>query len=173
MCEVMQLPRYRCSMSAAAEPEWLSEEELAAWMTVAALMLQLPGVLDRQLQRDSGLTMFEYLTLSGLSMRPERTMRMSELAVFANGSLSRLSNVVKRLEQRGWVERHPDPDDGRYTVASLTDAGWEIVVAAAPGHVGAVRKHVIAPLTPAQLRTIAAAGERIAATFGPDDSCTE
>lgn len=160
-------------MPAAAEPDWLSDEEREAWMTVAALMIQLPGVLDRQLQQDSGLTMFEYFALSGLSMSPERTMRMSDLAMFTNGSLSRLSNVVKRLEQRGWVARRPDPDDGRYTVATLTDAGWDVVVAAAPGHVDAVRRHVISPLTAAQLRTLAAAGHRITDTFGPEDSCTE
>ena len=155
-------------MNATSEPEWLSEEELAAWMAVASLLFQLPGALDRQLQRDSGLTLFEYFVLSGLSMSPERTLRMSELAVFANGSLSRLSNVAKRLEQRGWIERHPDPADGRYTVAVLTDAGWDVVVAAAPGHVDAVRRHVITPLTAAQLRALAAAAPRIAATLLDD-----
>jgi DNA-binding MarR family transcriptional regulator len=64
---------------------------------------------------------------------------MSELAYLANGSLSRLSNVVKRFEQRGWVARSPDPDDGRYTIAALTDLGFEVVVAAAPTHVRKLR----------------------------------
>ena len=48
------------------------------------------------------------------------------------GSLSRLSNVIKRLEQRAFVRREPDPGDGRYTNAILTEPGWEKVVAAAP-----------------------------------------
>jgi DNA-binding MarR family transcriptional regulator len=51
---------------------------------------------------------------------------------------SALSNVVKRFEQRGWVERSPDPDDGRYTIAALTDSGYDVVVAAAPMHVRSV-----------------------------------
>jgi DNA-binding MarR family transcriptional regulator len=42
---------------------------------------------------------------------------MSELAMMAEGSLPRLSQVVARLEQRGWVRRTPDPADGRYTLA--------------------------------------------------------
>lgn len=160
-------------MSTSPEPEWLSEDELQTWFAVASLMFRLPGTLDRQLQRDSGLTLFEYLVLSGLSMAPDRTMRMSELAVFANGSLSRLSNVVKRLEQRGWTERRPDPADGRFTTASLTDAGWDVVVAAAPGHVDAVRRHVITPLTATQLRAVATAGARIAATLDDGEACVE
>lgn len=84
---------------------------------------------------------------------------MSELAFLANGSLSRLSNVVKRFEQRGWVTRSPDPDDGRYTIAALTDAGYRLVVDAAPIHLQSVRELVLEPLTATDkqaLRRIAA-----------------
>src|ERR1700744_929965 len=105
------------------EPRWLSRPEQEAWTAVSALMLQLPGPLDAQLQQDSGLTLFEYLVLSSLSMAPDRTSRMSELARLANGSQSRLSNVAKRLEERGWLIRQPDPADGRGTVAPLTHSG--------------------------------------------------
>jgi DNA-binding MarR family transcriptional regulator len=37
--------------------------------------------------------------------------------------------LVTRLQKRGYVRREPDPDDGRYTNAVLTDAGYDIVVA--------------------------------------------
>src|ERR1700742_461288 len=105
------------------EPRWLSGPEQEVWKAVAALMLQLPGPLDAQLQQDSGLSLYEYLVLSSLSMAPDRTARMSELARLANGSQSRLSNVARRLEDRGWLRREPDPNDGRSTVARLTDRG--------------------------------------------------
>src|SRR3954453_5718412 len=95
------------------ETRWLEPAELQTWMTLAALMFKLPGALDVQLQRDSGLTHFEYLVLAGLSESPGRSRRMSDLAGFANGSLSRLSHVVKRLERRGFVVRRPAEDDGR------------------------------------------------------------
>jgi DNA-binding MarR family transcriptional regulator len=145
----------------AAEPRWLTPPEQEAWKAVAALMLQLPGPLDAQLQRDSGLTLYEYLVLSSLSMEPGRTVRMSQLARLANGSMSRLSNVAKRLEQRGWLRREPDPHDGRSIVARLTDTGWEVVQAAAPGHVDAVRRLVIDGLTPAQMEALTAAARGI------------
>ncbi|WP_083268808.1 MarR family winged helix-turn-helix transcriptional regulator [Lentzea guizhouensis] len=110
-------------------------------------MLLMPGRLEAPLQQESGLSLFEYLVLSHVSEAPARRIRMSELAHLANGSLSRLSNVVKRFEQRGWMTRSPDPDDGRYTIATLTDAGYEVVVAAAPVHLRSVRELVLDPLT--------------------------
>jgi DNA-binding MarR family transcriptional regulator len=136
------------------EPRWLSGPETDAWMGVAAIAVQLTGVLDAQLQRDSGIGFFEYSALSWLSMAEHRTVRMSELAELTRGSLSRLSNVVKRLEQRDFVRRVPDPTNGRYTNAVLTDAGWECVVRAAPGHVNAVRRFILDPLSTEQVEAL-------------------
>ncbi|MGD9985619.1 MarR family winged helix-turn-helix transcriptional regulator [Pseudonocardia sp.] len=147
----------------AATPRWLTDAEQQAWIAVAQLVLQLPGALDAQLQRDSGVNLFEYLTLSRLSMAPDRLLRMSALAELTGGSLSRLSNVVKRLEQRGFVRREPDPADGRYTNAILTTEGWDKVVAAAPGHVEAVRHLVLDPLGPAQIAALGEIGEQLRA----------
>lgn len=148
--------------SASDEPPWLSDEERDTWLEVATISLQLPGLLDAQLQRDSGLSLFEYLTLSWLSMSTDRQMRMGELALLARGSMSRLSNVVKRLEHRGFVRREPDPTNGRYTLAILTEPGWEKVVEAAPGHVRAVRRYVLDPLTGEQVSDLQVIGGRIA-----------
>jgi DNA-binding MarR family transcriptional regulator len=140
--------------SADPEPTWLTEQEHNAWLGVATIALQLPAVLDAQLQRDAGIGFYEYSVLSWLSMSPERTLRMSQLAELTRGSLSRLSNVVKRLEQREFVRRAPDPTNGRYTNAFLTDAGWECVVRAAPGHVNAVRHFIFDPLSADQVEAL-------------------
>ncbi|TKG65721.1 MarR family winged helix-turn-helix transcriptional regulator [Prauserella endophytica] len=140
---------------AADEPLWLTPDEKEAWTGLVSLVLLLPGRLESPLQHAAGLTLFEYLVLSHISEARQRRLRMSELAYLASGSLSRLSNVVKRFEQRGWVERSPDPDDGRYTVATLTDSGYEVVVAAAPTHVRSVRKFVLDPLTAADQKALA------------------
>ena len=50
--------------------EWLSDEQQAAWRPFVALLLRLPAVLDAQLQKDAGITQFDYLVLSGLSEAP-------------------------------------------------------------------------------------------------------
>jgi DNA-binding MarR family transcriptional regulator len=96
---------------------------------------------------------------------------MSELAALTYGSLPRLSQVVNRLEKRGWVRRKPDPADGRYTLAILTDAGWANLVDTAPGHVEAVRSFVFDPLTKAQTRQLRDIGRRISAAIDPNDDC--
>lgn len=149
-------------------PRWLTDEEMQTWLALARVLVRLPAALDDQLQRDAGISHFEYQVLAMLSEAAERTLRMSTLAVFANGSLSRLSHVVGRLERAGWVRRTPDPTDGRYTLAILTDAGWEKVVATAPGHVQAVHALVFDPLTRAQQRQLGDIGRRIAHTVDPD-----
>ena len=122
-----------------AEPRWLDETEQHAWRQLAALLLRLPAALEQQLQRDAGMTHFEYWVVALLSEAPERRLRLSQLAAYANASLSRLSHVVTRLEQRGWVARERCPDDARASFAVLTDAGYDQVVAAAPDHVEHVR----------------------------------
>lgn len=151
-----------------AHPEWLSDDELETWKRFSGVLVRLPFALDAQLQRDSGLTYFEYLVLAVLSEQPGRTMRMSELAGLANGSLSRLSHVAKRLEGRGLLRREPCPDDGRYTNAILTDAGWDQVVAAAPGHVGAVRAAVFDVLSPEQVVQLDEISRLVGRQLDPD-----
>jgi DNA-binding MarR family transcriptional regulator len=154
-----------------ADPRWLDEDEQQTWFALASLFNRLPAALDTQLQRDAGLSHIEYLVLAGLSMAPERTLRMSVLAGFAESSLPRLSQVVGRLEGRGWVRRQPDPSDGRYTLAILTGDGWDKVVAVAPGHVEEVRRLVFDPLTKAQQRQLRSICDRIAHTIDPDGPC--
>ena len=121
---------------------WLNDDEQQAWLRLAGVMLKLAPALDSQLQRDSGLTQFEYLCLAMLSETDRQTLRMSELATRVNSSLSRLSHVISKLEGRGWVERGPCPTSKRVTLVSLTDAGWDVLEKAAPGHVGTVRSLV-------------------------------
>jgi DNA-binding MarR family transcriptional regulator len=156
----------------ADSPRWLSPGELAAWLPVGGLLLKLPAALDTQMLRDSGLSHFEYLVLASLSEAPDRTRRMSTLAVLANGSLSRLSHVVKRLEQKGWVERRPCPGDGRYTNAVLTEQGWQKVLASAPGHVEAVRTLILDALTADELEQLGAMARRILGRLEGGDSRT-
>jgi DNA-binding MarR family transcriptional regulator len=140
---------------------WLTAEEQAAWRSVVALLIRLPAAIEAELQRDAGISQFEYLVLSGLSEAPDRTLRMSDLAAMASGSLSRLSHVVSRLEARGWVRREACPGDGRFINAVLTDDGWAKVVATAPGHVAAVRRLLIDVLTPEQLRELGAISDEV------------
>jgi DNA-binding MarR family transcriptional regulator len=150
------------------EPRWLDEEEADAWLQLARLTIRLPAALDQQLRRDADISHFEYAVLARLSEAPGRTLRMSTLADFANGSLSRLSHVATRLERNGWIRREHCPEDGRCTNATLTDAGHAKVVAAAPGHVAAVRALVIDQLSKAQLRQMGILAGRVVDNISTD-----
>ena len=147
----------------AEEPpaKWLTAAELDSWLSLVRLMTWLPWSIDQQLQRDSNLRRVEYQVLGMLSQSPERRMRMSSLAEVTNASLSRLSHLVKRLEERGLVRRQPDPADGRFTNAILTDHGFQALAAAVPGHVTHVRSLVIDVLSPEQLRRLGQVADRI------------
>jgi len=148
--------------------DWLDDEQQAAWVRLIAMVELLPGVLDTQLRHEADLTHFEYFLLAMLSEAPERTLRMTALAVRTNATLPRLSHVVRRLEERGLVERFPCPEDGRATNARLTEAGWAKVVETAPGHVATVRRNVIDALTPKQVEQLAAIAGAILERIDPD-----
>jgi DNA-binding MarR family transcriptional regulator len=151
----------RSTTASARKARWLSDDEQAAWRAVATFMTKLRWALECQLERDADLSFIEYHTLARLSEDPDHTLRMSELAEVTNASLSRLSHLVKRLESRGLVRREPDAGDGRFTKAILTDAGYAKLVASAPAHVNTVRALVIDALSPAELRQLRKASERV------------
>jgi len=159
----MQPTRYGGRVSESPSPRWLDADERETWLAVISLTIRLPAALDRQLRRDAGIGHFEYQVLAGLSEAPDRTLRISELAEFADGSLPRVSQVVSRLERRGWVRRGSDPTDGRYTLATLTDTGWDKVVATAPGHVEQARRLVIDRFDPAERARLREFADRITA----------
>jgi DNA-binding MarR family transcriptional regulator len=144
-----------------ATVNWLTAEEVESFLAVVRLMTWLPWSMDQQLRRDSNLSMVDYQVLAMLSSGTDRTRRMSLLAEWANVSLSHLSRIVNRLEHRGLVRREPDPTDGRFTNAILTDQGFQTVADAAPGHVAHVRSIMIDVLSPEQLRRLGRDADRI------------
>lgn len=148
---------------------WLDDDEQELWQSLLTVVIALPSALDRQLQRDAGISNFEYGVLARLSAAADATMRIGDLARVSDGTLPRLSKVMDRFETRGWVVRRADPTDGRYTLAALTEAGRAKVTASAPEHVAKVRQLVFAPLSAGQRRTLGAALARIAATVRAED----
>jgi DNA-binding MarR family transcriptional regulator len=152
--------------------EWLTHGELATWVKLVAVLELLPNVLDSQLRRDADLTNFDYYVLAMLSEADEQTLRMTALAAQTNAALPRLSHVVRRLEERGLVQRLPCPEDKRATNARLTDAGMTKLKAAAPGHVTNVRQHVIDALTPEQVGQLGDIADALLARLDPTGSMT-
>jgi len=152
----------------ADDTPWLSADELRAWMALTAMTETLPAALDAQLKRDSGIGVFDYYVLASLSEAPGRTLGMTRLALMSQGSPSRLSHAVGRLEKQGWVERRPSPDDGRQTDAHLTAAGMRKVRATAPAHVREARRLVVDLLSPEQIAQLGTISRIIVDSTAPE-----
>ena len=148
-------------------PRWLTAAQKKAWIAFSGVLIKLPYALDADMRGRTGFSHFEYLVLSVLSEQADRTLPMSQLAALNNSSLSRMSHVVTRLEKRGWVSRCPSTENGRVTRARLTDAGYEVVVAAAPGHVNTVQELVFDALTPEQQEQLAVIAMRVLSRIDP------
>jgi DNA-binding MarR family transcriptional regulator len=150
-------------MSVVGDTRWLDEAEQEIWRAYVTSVEGFKEYLDRQLQRDSGMPYTYYEILVALSEAPDRTLRMSTLAGARGSSRSRLSHAVARLEEMGWVKRQTCPTDKRGSFAVLTEEGFDVLKAAAPGHVTAVREKLFDVLTKEQLVTLAEISKAILA----------
>jgi DNA-binding MarR family transcriptional regulator len=133
---------------------WLTPDQQLSWRSYLLGAARLTEVLSRQLDEDAGLSLSEYEILVRLSEAPGHSARMSELASSLVHSRSRLTHTISRLERRGLVERRACSDDGRGVNATMTEPGYAVLVAAAPGHVRAVRANLVDVLDEAQLRAL-------------------
>jgi len=160
----------RSSVAPRPDTRWLAEAEPETWLSLLRVMAKLPLLLDAQLERTSGLNLFEYTILAMLSEQPGSALRMSRSASVTNACPSKLSHAARLLEARGYLTREADPEDGRCIRAVLTDPGRELVVGAAPGHVAAGRDLFLDSLAPARLRQLRRVNERIRDEVDPEGS---
>ncbi|SCF36417.1 transcriptional regulator, MarR family [Micromonospora purpureochromogenes] len=146
-----------------AMTRWLDPDEQRTWRAFLTASRALMDTLDRDLQRDAGMPHAYYEILVRLSEAPGRQLRMSELADLTGSSRSRLSHAATRLEAAGWLRREDCPTDRRGQVAVLTDDGFAVLAAAAPGHVEGVRRHLFDALSPAQVDQLRRISETLVA----------
>jgi DNA-binding MarR family transcriptional regulator len=148
-----------------AMTRWLDADEQQTWRTFLAAIRGLMDALDRELQRDAGMPHAYYEILVRLSEASGHSLRMSDLADACGSSRSRLSHAVTRLEEAGWVRRQSCPTDRRGQLAVLTDEGYAVLEAAAPGHVEGVRRHLFDPLSAPQVDQLRRISEAIVGTL--------
>lgn len=151
------------------EPRWLTAEEQRVWRAYRDLSALLEDALDQQLRHDAGLSHLYYSVLVFLSEAPERRLRMTDLAERLKVARSRLTYVVSRMVDEGWVRRAGSPGDKRGQLAVLTDAGVTVLEHAAPGHVAFVRAAVFDRLSPEQVHAFGEICETVlGGLVGPD-----
>lgn len=126
---------------------WLTEPEQETWRAFLSVMLRLPEELNQRLEKRSDIALTDYEILVHLSEADDRRLRMRELADVAIVSRSRLTYRVDKLVERGLISREPCTDDGRGLWAILTNEGYALLEAAAPGHVEDVQDLMISRLS--------------------------
>lgn len=150
---------------------WLTDDELATWRAFHAIGRVIDAALDRQLNRDSGMSHAHYATLVALSEAESGTARMGDLAQLLQFSPSRMSHAISRMERDGWVERRRCPTDGRGQEAVLTEEGRAVLVQAAPGHVREVRRLFVDRLSEEQRRQIRSVAEFLMGQLEEETEC--
>ena len=136
------------------DTRWLDESQQRSWRAWLLGNTLLMGRLDDDLRRSFNISLVEYEILVRLSERPDRRMRMAQLADALAHSRSRVTHTIDRMEKSGYVTRGPSPDDGRGIVATMTDSGYELLESAAHVHVTGVRDHLVDLATAEDLQAV-------------------
>jgi DNA-binding MarR family transcriptional regulator len=126
-------------MSEGRGTRWLDADQQASWRAFVVGTTLLIDRLDADLQHTFGLSLTEYEILVRLSERPDRQMRMAQLADALAHSRSRVTHTVTRCSS---------PEDGRGIVCRLTDEGYALLAAAAHVHVTGVRDYLVDLVSP-------------------------
>jgi DNA-binding MarR family transcriptional regulator len=130
------------------ETRWLDVDQQASWRSFVLGITLLLDRLDADLQQSHDLSLTEYEILVRLSERPDRQMRMAQLADALAHSRSRVTHTVARMEKADLVLRTSSPEDGRGIVCRLTDHGYDILAQAAHVHVTGVRECLVDLVSP-------------------------
>lgn len=150
-------------------PRNLDATESRAWISHLRFSVSLFGQLHRELLRETGLSLPDYEVMEALSATPNGRLRAFELGVELGWEKSRLSHHLRRMENRGMVERITCESDGRGLWVTPTEDGKSAFDNARPIHAAAVRRLFTGSLTPAQLETISELTEKVIANM-PDSS---
>ncbi len=97
-------------------------------------------------------------------------MRAFELGNELGWEKSRVSHHVARMVQRGLVKREPCETDHRGAFVVLTTKGRKAIEAAAPVHVGNVRRLFVDLVTASELRTLSAVAHRVLENLAADEA---
>jgi len=136
------------------EPATLEPEEWELWHTWMQAQRLLNRELDRDLQRDHGISKAEFSVLVSLHQAPGGRMRVGELVESLAWEKSRLSHQLTRMENRELVERSENEPGGRRVAIRLTAKGRSAAESAILGHADNIRRYFFDVLTPEQATAI-------------------
>ena len=140
----------------------MSEKSLAidAWESLFRAQVSVLRQLNAEFPT-SELSLNEYDVLFNLSRQPERRLRIRDLNRHLLLTQPSVSRLVDRLVQRELVTKQGDPGDGRGTIVTITDTGFELFRKVAVVHAESIRRRVGGVLDADELRNLTAITEKL------------
>ena len=114
---------------------WGDAGGMAAATSIMRVQQLLLSRFDEVL-KPHGLTFARYEALVLLAFSREDQLPLGKIGERLMVHPTSVTNIVQRLEQQGFVERRPNPRDGRGALAALTDPGREVMERATKDLVG-------------------------------------
>lgn len=140
---------------------WLNTRQQQSWRAYIMGTTLLLDRLDRELRQAWDISLTEYEVLVRLSEQPDRSLRMALLADAMSYSRSRITHTISRMENAGLVSRTAAEGDRRGVRAVMTDAGYDLLVKAAPTHVAGVREHLVSLASRADFEAVGRVFDRV------------
>ncbi len=100
----------------------------ALFSDLVRLETELWNMVDERLRRDHGLALSWFEPM--LAIDRTSGCRVIDIAEALSITIGGTSKLVDRIENAGWCERSPNPDDGRSSTIELTHAGRRLLAAA-------------------------------------------
>ncbi|MFI7588695.1 MarR family winged helix-turn-helix transcriptional regulator [Spongisporangium articulatum] len=138
-----------------SSPPPLDATQLGAYFALIEASSLLRHAVEQQLQEVGDLSYVQFQLLATLGDAPDGSRRMTDLADGVVYSRSGLTYQAQVLEKRGLVTRAPSADDERSVTVTVTAAGREVLAAVFPGHIAVLQDLLFAPLSRADVETLA------------------
>ncbi|MDX3853216.1 MarR family winged helix-turn-helix transcriptional regulator [Streptomyces sp. AK02-01A] len=113
------------------------------WCALSLLHGKIESRVERELQRQHGLSVREYSLLDVLSRQHDGVgghLQMKQVANAVVLSQSATTRLVTRLEDRGLLARYLCPTDRRGIYTNVSEAGTELLDRARPTNDAALRE---------------------------------
>ena len=136
-------------------PPPLDATQLGAYFALIEASSLLKHSVEQQLRETGDLSYVQFQLLATLGDAPTGSRRMTDLADGVVYSRSGLTYQAQTLEKRGLVTRSQSADDERGVTVTITDEGRAVLAEVFPGHVGLLDDLLFAPLSRADVETLA------------------
>ncbi len=147
------------------------DPRLETWRAFLMAHALLTRRLDEDLRAEEGLTLGEYSALLQVAEAPDHALRMNQLADGIFLSRSGVTRLIDRLEADGLISRSTCTNDGRGSLAVLTEAGQARLRAAAATHLRGIEQYFLGVVQGPDLEVLnssfRAVGDRVRAEGEP------